>query len=158
MKKILLVLSLVLTFSLVGCSSTNEFKNVSTSDVEKAVLESGLLVENPMSADVMEFDYFNDVQDSIEEGFVSRAAMIVALEDVVFIKAVDEENAAKVLSTLESYKQDMVMRPFADGYGKQENATRAANTIVEQKGKYVYLISADKVEDLQKVILDKIQK
>lgn len=133
MKKILLVLSLVLTFSLVGCSSTNEFKNVSTADVEKAILESELLVENPMSADVMEFDYFNDIQDSIEEGFISRAAMIVALEDVVFIKAIDEENAAKVLSTVESYKQDMVMRGFADGYGKPENATRAANTIVEQR-------------------------
>ena len=52
----------------------------------------------------------------------------------------------------------MVMRGFADGYGKPENATRAANTIVEQKGKYVYLISADKVEDIQKVILDTIQK
>ena len=44
MKKILLVLSLVLTFSLVGCSSTNEFKNVSTADVEKAILESELFV------------------------------------------------------------------------------------------------------------------
>ena len=160
MKKILLVLSLVLTMGLVGCSSTssNGYKNVSASDVQKAIKSSNLLVEMSMDYDIKDFEYFNDVMDSIEEGFIIRAAMNVRLEDVIFIKATNEESAEKIQSTLEAYKEGMIMRPFGDGYGAEENATRAANTIVEQKGNYVYLISADNVKDIEKVIMDTIQK
>ena len=52
----------------------------------------------------------------------------------------------------------MVERPFGSGYGKEENATRAANTIVEKKGNYVYLIAAENAEDIQNIIIDTITK
>lgn len=161
MKKVFLVLSLVLTLGLVGCSSkgsSNEFKNVSASEVEKAVNSSDALVEQSMSLDINDFEYFNDVKDSIEEGFIIRAAMNVFLEDVIFIKTSDSENADKVFDALEGYKKDMVERPFGSGYGKEENATRAANTIVEKKGNYVYLIAAENAKDIQNIIIDTITK
>ncbi|MGL5327798.1 MAG: DUF4358 domain-containing protein [Peptostreptococcaceae bacterium] len=158
MKKLFLVLSLVLSIGLVGCSSKdNGYKNVSSSDIEKAILSSKLLVEEPMSGDVKEFDYFNDVNEQIAEGFISRAAMNVRLEDVIFIKTENEEDASTVLTSLESYKENTIMRGFGDGYGGEENATRASNTILEQKGNYVYLISAQNAKDIENVIIDKIQ-
>ena len=160
MKKILLVLSLVLTMGLVGCSSSssNGYKNVSSSAVQKAIKSSNLLVEMSMDYDIKDFEYFNDVEELIGEGFIIRAAMNVRLEDVIFIKATNEENAEKIYTTLESYKKEMVIKPFGDGYGAEENTTIAANTIVEQKGNYVYLISAKNAEDIEKVIIDTIQK
>lgn len=160
MKKILLVLSLVLTIGLVGCSSNSnsDFKNVSASNVQKAIKSSDLLVETSMDYDIKEFDYFNDVNELIDEGFIIRSAMNVRLEDVIFIKAINEEDAEKIYSTLENYKDDMIMRPFGDGYGAEKNETIAANTIVEQKENYVYLISAENATGIEKVIIDTIKK
>ncbi len=70
MKKILLVLSLVLTMGLVGCSSSssNGYKNVSSSAVQKAIKSSNLLVEMSMDYDIKDFEYFNDVEELIGEG------------------------------------------------------------------------------------------
>ena len=98
MKKILLVLSLVLTMGLVGCSSSssNGYKNVSSSAVQKAIKSSNLLVEMSMDYDIKDFEYFNDVEELIGEGFIIRAAMNVRLEDVIFIKATNEEDAEKI--------------------------------------------------------------
>lgn len=160
MKKLFLVFTLVLGIGLVGCSSNTkgEYKNVSASEIEKAVTSSDLLVEKPMSSDIKEFDYFNDVNELIAEGFISRAAMNVKLEDIIFIKSEKDEDTSKILSSLESYKENMIIRGFADGYGGEENATRASNTILEQKGKYIYLISAQNAKEIEQVIIDKIQK
>lgn len=160
MKKTLLILSLVLTLGLVGCSSksSNEYKNVSTSTVEKAITSSDLLVEQSMTYDINDFEYFNDIKESITEGFIIRAAMNVFLEDVVFIKTSNSDDLEKAYDALEGYKQDMIIRPFGSGYGKEENATRAANTIIEKKGNYVYLISAENAEDINNLIIDTISK
>lgn len=160
MKKTLLILSLVLTLGLVGCSSksSNEYKNVSTSTVEKAITSSDLLVEQSMTYDINDFEYFNDIKESITEGFIIRAAMNVFLEDVVFIKTSNSDDLEKAYDALEDYKQDMIIRPFGSGYGKEENATRAANTIIEKKGNYVYLISAENAEDINNLIIDTISK
>lgn len=160
MKKTLLILSLVLTLGLVGCSSksSNEYKNVSASTVEKAITSSDLLVEQSMTYDINDFEYFNDIKESITEGFIIRAAMNVFLEDVVFIKTSNSDDLEKAYDALEDYKQDMIIRPFGSGYGKEENATRAANTIIEKKGNYVYLISAENAEDINNLIIDTISK
>ena len=48
---------------------------------------------------------------------------------------INNEGEEKIQSTLEAYKEGMIMRPFGDGYGAEKNATRAANTIDEQKVK-----------------------
>ena len=82
MKKILLVLSLVLTIGLVGCSSSssNGYKNVSSSAVQKAIKSSNLLVEMSMDYDIKDFEYFNDVEELIGEGFIIRATMNVRLD------------------------------------------------------------------------------
>ncbi|SCH18804.1 Uncharacterised protein [uncultured Clostridium sp.] len=158
MKKLILILSLVLTLGLVGCSKGSEYKNVSASTVEKAITSSGLLVEQSMNYNITDFDYFNDIKDSIEEGFMIRAAINIALEDILFIKTSSEDDANKAFEALETYKEGMIMRPFGDGYGKEENATRAANTVIEKKGNYVYLISADNVEKINQLIIDTITK
>ena len=155
MKKILLVLSLVFSLGLVGCSSGSEYKDVSTSTIQKAIESSGLLVEKSMPFDIKEFDYFNDVNEQITEGFIIRAAMNIRLEDVIVVKTTD---ADKVYSVMENYKKDMIERPFGDGYGAEENADIAASTIVEKKGNYVYLISAKNVDKVQDLILEKIKK
>lgn len=160
MKKFFLVFILFLSVGLVGCSSNkkNEYKNVSASEIEKSIESSNLLVEKSTSSDIKEFDYFNDVNEIILEGFVSRANINVKLEDIIFVKTENEENASNVLSSLESYKENMIIRGFADGYGGEENATKASNTILEQKGQYVYLISAQNAKEIEQIIIDKIQK
>lgn len=164
MKKIFLVLSLVLAIGLVGCSSKggqSEFKDVSTEDVKLAITSSELLVEPmPMDTNIMEYDYevLNNVHGSIEEGFILKAGMSFSLEDVIFVKTKSPEDADKVFSALESYKEEVIIRVFGSGYGKEENATIAANTMIEKKGNYVYLIAAQNAEEIQKIILDTIQK
>lgn len=160
MKNFFLVFILFLSVGLVGCSSNkkNEYKNVSASEIEKSIESSNLLVEKSTSSDIKEFDYFNDVNEIILEGFVSRANINVKLEDIIFVKTENEENASNVLSSLESYKENMIIRGFADGYGGEENATKASNTILEQKGQYVYLISAQNAKEIEQIIIDKIQK
>ena len=157
MKKIILVLSLVLTMGMVGCSSKgdNEYKDVSVSQIQKAIESSKDLVEQSLPYEINNFDYFNDVQDKITEGFIIRAAINLRLEDVIVIKTEDPD---AIYTTLESYKEDMIMRPFGDGYGAEENAEYAANTIVEKKGDYVYLISAKNAANIEKTILSVISK
>lgn len=157
MKKILLVLSLVLTMGLVGCSSKggDEYKDVSIKDIKSAVQSDKLLVEQPMDFIIEDFDYFNDVEDKISEGFIIRAAINLRLEDVIVIKTEDPDT---IYSTLESYKEDMIVRPFGDGYGAPENADIAANTIVEKKGQYVYLISAQNAKAIEEKIISVISK
>ena len=142
---------------MVGCSSKgdNEYKDVSVSQIQKAIESSKDLVEQSLPYEINNFDYFNDVQDKITEGFIIRAAINLRLEDVIVIKTEDPD---AIYTTLESYKEDMIMRPFGDGYGAEENAEYAANTIVEKKGDYVYLISAKNAANIEKTILSVISK
>lgn len=157
MKKIILMLSLVLTMGMVGCSSkgSSEYKDVSVSQIQKAIESSSDLVEDSMPYDISNFDYFNDVQDKISEGFIIRAAINLRLEDIVVIKTEDPD---AIYTTLENYKEDMIVRPFGAGYGAEENADYAANTIVEKKGNYVYLVSAKNAANIEKTILSVISK
>lgn len=167
MKRILVVLSLILTMGLVGCSSGSEYKNVSTSNIKKAIESSNLLVEQPTEFEFkdgkfvykddtsLNFDYFNDILDKVKEGFIIRAAINVRLEDVIVIKTDDVDT---VFTALEGYKKDMIDRLFGLGYGAEENADIAANTIIEKKGNYVYLISAKNAKSIEEKILEVIKK
>ncbi|RDY27386.1 DUF4358 domain-containing protein [Romboutsia weinsteinii] len=157
MKKIILILSLVLTMGMVGCSSkgSNEYKDVPVSQIQKAIESSSDLVEQSMPYEISNFDYFNDVQDKITEGFIIKAAINLRLEDVIVIKTEDPD---AIYTTLENYKEDMIVRPFGDGYGAEENADYSANTIIEKKGNYVYLISAKNATNIEKTILSVISK
>lgn len=155
MKKIALILSITLTIFIVGCSSNNEFKNISTNRIKNSIESSKLLVEKNVSHDIKEFDYFNDVQEDISDGFLIKSDIRTRLEDIIVIKT---DDADKIYSTLDSYKEDMIIRPFGDGYGSENNATIAKNTIVEKKGKYVYLISAKNATEIEKRIINLIKK
>lgn len=167
MKRILIVLSLILTMGLVGCSSGSEFKNVSVSDIKKAIESSNLLLENSMDFEFKDnkfgskddafgnFDYFNDILDKVKEGFIIKAAINVRLEDVIVIKT---DDADAIYTALEGYKKDMIDRLFGLGYGAEENADIAANTILEKKGNYVYLISAKNAKSIEEKIMEVIKK
>lgn len=149
MKKILLVLSLILTTTLVGCSSGDGYKKVSVSKIDKAIEKSNLLVEQHTSSDIIDSDFFNDIEENIDEGFIIKAESNMALEDIIVIKADDEDiNAA--YDALKSYEKYIIRGTFGED--------SANSTIVEKKGNYTYLVSAKNAAKIEETILNVIKK
>ena len=71
MKKLIALLSLVLTLGLVGCSSKSEVKDIPVSDIKSAINNETLLPIQPIfDIDAKEFYVFENVKDDIKEGFV----------------------------------------------------------------------------------------
>lgn len=156
MKKILMLFfSIILSFGMVSCSSSSDYKNVSTSKIEKALKSSDLLIKESKIFDAKEFNYFNDVEEDIIQGFVINSSEKLYLEDIIVIKT-DDVN--KIYKTLENYKRDMIQAPFGEGHGEKNNSEIANSTIVEKAGKYVYLISAENVSQIEDKILSIIKK
>lgn len=156
MKKILMLFfSIILSFGMVSCSSSSDYKNVSTSKIEKALKSSDLLIKESKIFDAKEFNYFNDVEEDITQGFVINSSEKLYLEDIIVIKT-DDVN--KIYKTLENYKRDMIQAPFGEGHGEKSNSEIANNTIVEKAGKYVYLISAENASQIEDKILSIIKK
>ncbi|MCC0646885.1 DUF4358 domain-containing protein [Clostridioides sp. ZZV15-6598] len=156
MKKILMLFfSIILSFGMVSCSSSSDYKNVSTSKIEKALKSSDLLIKESKIFDAKEFNYFNDVEEDITQGFVINSSEKLYLEDIIVIKT-DDVN--KIYKTLENYKRDMIQAPFGEGHGEKGNSEIANNTIVEKAGKYVYLISAENASQIEDKILSIIKK
>ncbi|MCC0674029.1 DUF4358 domain-containing protein [Clostridioides sp. ES-S-0005-03] len=156
MKKILMLFfSIILSFGMVSCSSSSDYKNVSTSKIEKALKSSDLLIKESKFFDAKEFNYFNDVEEDIIQGFVINSSEKLYLEDIIVIKT-DDVN--KIYKTLENYKRDMIQAPFGEGHGEKNNSEIANSTIVEKAGKYVYLISAENVSQIENKILSIIKK
>ncbi|MGO1042797.1 DUF4358 domain-containing protein [Clostridioides difficile] len=156
MKKILMLFfSIILSFGMVSCSSSSDYKNVSTSKIEKALKSSDLLIKESKNFDAKEFNYFNDVEEDITQGFVINSSEKLYLEDIIVIKT-DDVN--KIYKTLENYKRDMIQAPFGEGHGEKGNSEIANNTIVEKAGKYVYLISAENASQIEDKILSIIKK
>ncbi|MCC0694905.1 DUF4358 domain-containing protein [Clostridioides sp. ES-S-0048-02] len=156
MKKILMLFfSIILSFGMVSCSSSSDYKNVSTSKIEKALKSSDLLIKESKIFDAKEFNYFNDVEEDITQGFVINSSEKLYLEDIIVIKT-DDVN--KIYKTLENYKRDMIQAPFGEGHGEKNNSEIANSTIVEKAGKYVYLISAENVSQIEDKILSIIKK
>lgn len=157
MKRIFLALSLVFTLALVGCSSGSEYRNVDVAEIQKSIESSNLLLEQSISLDIIESDFFNDVDEKITEGFIIKAANNLRLEDIIIIKT-DTEYVDAIYEAIESYKKNMIVRSFGAGYGSEENANIASSTITDKKGNYIYLISAPNSKEIEEKILDIIKK
>ena len=96
MKKLIALLSLVLTLGLVGCSSKSEVKDIPVSDIKSAINNETLLPIQPISdIDAKEFYVFENVKDDIKEGFVLRAMINVKLQDVFVVKTDNVEKVKK---------------------------------------------------------------
>ena len=94
MKKLIALLSLVLTLGLVGCSSKSEVKDIPVSDIKSAINNETLLPIQPIfDIDAKEFYVFENVKDDIKEGFVLQAMINVKLQDVFVVKT---DNVEKV--------------------------------------------------------------
>ena len=156
MKKICLLLSMIFSLTLVGCSS-GEYKNVSVSEIERAIENSNLLLEHNTTTDILEENFFNDVNEVIEEGFIIKPTSNVHLEDVIVIKA-DSENIDSIFDEILSYKQNMIINTFGSGLSSEENAKIASETISQKKGNYIYLVSAKNAKEVEETILDVITK
>ena len=154
MKKLVALFSLVLTLGLVGCSSKSEVKDVPVNDIKAAINNETLLPIQPVAdVDAKEFYAFENVKDSIKEGFVLQAMMNVKLQDVFVIKTDDVE---KVKQAIEDYKTNN-LRMFADGYGGEDNAKAVADSVLESVGDYVYFIATPNVKDVEAKILEMIK-
>ncbi|MGL5313103.1 MAG: DUF4358 domain-containing protein [Peptostreptococcaceae bacterium] len=154
MKKLLVLFSLVFTLGLVGCSSKSEVKDVPVDEIKNAVNNETLLQVQPVSElPATESYVFENVKDNITEGFVLQAMMNVKLQDVFVVKTDDVE---KVKSAIETYKENS-LQMFADGYGGEENATAVADSILENKGNYVYFIATPNAKEIESKILEIIE-
>ena len=154
MRKLTSLFLLVLTIGLVGCSSKSEVKDIPVSDIKEAINNETLLTIQPVSdVDAKEFYAFENVKDSIKEGFVLQAMINVKLQDVFVVKT---DNVEKVKQAIEEYKTNS-LRMFADGYGGEDNATAVADSVLESVGDYVYFIAAPNVKDIEAKILEMIK-
>jgi AmiR/NasT family two-component response regulator len=150
MKKFQLLLTIILSLTFIGCSS-NEYKDISLSKIQRALAKSNLLTEETSTYDILEESFFNDVDELIEEGFIIKPKSKEVLEDVVVIKA-DLENIDEIFNQIISYKQNIIINTFISG----ENSKIAANTIAQKKGQYIYLISAKNATEIENIILNLI--
>lgn len=157
MKKIWLLCSIAFSLLLVGCSS-GSYKNVSVSDIQHAIDKSNLLLEHYTTVDILDSDYFNDIEEIVEEGLVTTPSSNIHLEDVVLIKVSEEENIEPVFDAVLSYKQNMIINTFGSGLSTDENEKIASQSIAQKKGNYIYLISAKNAKEIEDVILDVITK
>ena len=154
MRKITSLFLLVLTIGLVGCSSKSEVKDIPVSDIKEAINNETLLTIQPISdVDAKEFYAFENVKDSIKEGFVLQAMINVKLQDVFVVKT---DNVEKVKQAIEEYKTNS-LRMFADGYGGEDKATAVADSVLESVGDYVYFIATPNVKDIEAKILEMIK-
>ena len=152
-KKILISAILVGAIGLVGCSSSEKIKDVPVATIQQSVVEKeGLLSVAQQPVDAKEHWVFEEVADKIEEGFVSQALINVKLQDVFVVKTTD---AQAVKTAIQNYK-DNSLRMFGDGYGGEENIQAVANSILAEKGNYVYFIATPNASDVEKEILNVI--
>ncbi|MGL5641047.1 MAG: DUF4358 domain-containing protein [Paraclostridium sp.] len=154
MKKILLLCSLILTFSLVGCSSEPKVKNIPVSEIKNTIISEKLMDVDPLNdIPAQDVPALSSVKDKIEEGFMLGAMINVKLRDVIVVKTDDPEAITKAL---EDYK-DNSLKMFADGYGGEDNAESVSNSILKTVGNYVYFIATPNAPDIEKTILNLIQ-
>ncbi len=155
MKKLLLIFSLVLSISLVGCTSKeSNVKDVPIEDIKNAINNEKTLPIQPISdIDAKEFYGLENVKASIKEGFVLQAMINVKLQDVFVIKT---DNVEKVKTAIENYKKES-LRSFGDGYGGEDNITAVSKSILKSEGEYVYFIAAPNASDIESKILEVIK-
>lgn len=154
MKEILLLCSLILTFSLVGCSSEPKVKNIPVSEIKNTIISEKLMDVEPLNdIPAQDVPALSSVKDKIEEGFMLCTMINVKLRDVIVVKTDDPESITKAL---EDYKENS-LKMFADGYGGEDNAESVADSILKTVGNYVYFIATPNASDIEKTILNLIQ-
>ncbi|MDB8804685.1 DUF4358 domain-containing protein [Romboutsia sp. 1001216sp1] len=156
MKKFLALFTLIFSLGLVGCSSKAEVKDVPVNDIKDAINNEATLPVQPVAdVDAKDFYIFESVKDNIQEGFVLQSMMNVNLQDVFVVKT---DNVEKIKSAIDEYKNGDSFKMFADGYGGENNITAAANSILKNKGNYVYFIATNNAADVESKILKVIEK
>lgn len=155
MKKFLGVLIIILSFSFVGCSSSENVKDISTNEIKSAINNEQILKIQPISEiEAKDFFVFDKVKDNIKEGFVLQAMINVKLQDVFVVKT---DNVEKIKLAIDEYKSSNVFKSFSDGYGGEENINSASNAILESVGEYVYFIAAPNAKDIENKLLEVIK-
>lgn len=163
MKKIALLLTAVVAgVGMVGCVKNDEpvkqeltiKSDLSMTDVQKELRESGVLKESSFEQPAKEHWVFESVKDKIEDGFVSQAMINVRLQDVMLVKTTDMDAVEKAIL---KYK-DESLRSFADGYGGEENITAVADSKLVKKDGYVYFIATKNADEVEKKLLEIIEK
>jgi hypothetical protein len=155
MRKNLFLVFLLFTFLLVGCSSKSDIKDVPVIEIKDAILKNNLLDVDPLNnIPASEFHALSSVKNDINEGFMLSAMINVKLRDVIVIKT---DNPEVVIKSLEKYKNNS-LKLFADGYGGEDNMESVSNSILKTIGNYVYFIATPNAYEIEKVILNTIQK
>ncbi|MGL5346885.1 MAG: DUF4358 domain-containing protein [Peptostreptococcaceae bacterium] len=160
----LIVFILILS---VGCSNKNDLENnpqkhdnkvedvlnsINTPDY-LSITETNEFVNTPIKEYVA--DELNPVKDKLEDGFVLTYPLTNKLQEVIFIKTNDVKSVNEALENL--ITNNLKYKQFADGYGSEENITIMANSILNNKGNYVYFIAAPKAKDIENKILEIIK-
>lgn len=160
LKKSMIAVALLAGVGMVGCTNKEEVsqeselkKDIVMEDVQKGLVESGLLTDASMQMPAKEHWIFDSVKDSIEDGFVSQAMINVRLQDVFFIKTNDMDAVEQVIS---KYKEES-LRSFGDGYGGEDNIKAVANSKLVKKDGYVYFIATPNADEVEKKLLELIE-
>lgn len=155
LKKGLMVLSVcMLSLGAVACNKTEEVKNVNLEEVANTINTPELMNEQSvMVVDPKEHYLFEEVKDSIEDGFMIQAMINVKLNDVFVIKT---SNPDAVMETIKKYKEES-LRSFGDGYGGEDNITSVANSKLEKVGNYVYFIATVNSEEIENKLLETLK-
>lgn len=145
-KSLIAAMIAVSAFSLIGCSSKKE---VPMAEIEAGIIKEEILSQKEQKIDAKEWWAFENVKDKIVEGFVSQALMNVKLQDVVVVKTTDTQ---AIVNAIEEYREGS-HKLFAGGYGGEDNATAAANAILQVKDDYVYFIAAPDASTIEAELL-----
>jgi hypothetical protein len=155
MKKFFLLFSLILTFSLSGCSSESKAKDIPVSEIKDAIISQNLIDVNPLNdIPAQDVPALSSVKDKIKEGFMLGAMINVKLRDVIVVKTDDSE---AVIKELNDYKENS-LKMFADGYGGEDNIESISNSVLKSVGNYVYFIATPNASDIETTILNLIQE
>lgn len=152
----------ILSIGLTACSNKGNIsskKYLSVEEIKQAIIKDELLTIQPIiETPATEHSLLEPVKDKIEEGVVIQSSNDNSLQDVIIVKANNKEDAEIVESELETYITYLKNEsPFQDGYGGDVNEESAATATLGIKGKYVYLIAAPTLFDIEDKILSFIK-
>lgn len=121
---------------------TADMKNIYNKLVDAKVLT--ITTADPAPA--KGYYVFETVQDKIEDGFISKAAMNVKLQDVYVVKTTDTK---AVEGALKEYLNSYEMKSFGDGYGGEDNIEAVRNAKIGTLNNYVYFIAAPNYQAIE---------
>ena len=154
LKKSLMIMGVcVLSLGAVACSK-EETKVVDLVQVQDVINTPELMNEQSVGVtDPKEHYIFEEVKDSIEDGFMIQAMMNVKLNDVFVVKT---SNPDVIKEKIEDYKTNN-LKMFGDGYGGEDNITAVANAKLDQVGDYVYFIATKNSDEVEAKLLEQLK-